>query len=237
MWKTINSLLHDKTKSTDFPAEIKTDMGVVDDPLEIAICLTEHFCSIGKNLARNVRNDNEVTHLSFLTKSVSASMFLQPASVSELYNAIMSLSNYKSPGYDNIPVYFLCSAADILAFPLSVLVNFSFELGCFPNCLKTAKVIPLYKSGDKTLATNYRPVSYLTCFSKILKKLIFTRLTNIFDQNSVIFPTQYGFRKSQWTSHAVLDVVTTTYDSIDDNKYSGLVFLNLKKKRSIWSFI
>ena len=177
VWKTINSLLHNKTKST----EIKTDIGVVDDPLEIANCLNEHFCSKGKNLAKNVRNDNEVNHMSFLNKSVSASMFLQPASVSELYNAVMSLNNYKSPGYDNIPAYFLRCAANILAFPLSILVNFSFELGCFPNRLKTAKVIPLCKSGDKTLATNYRPISLLTCFSKILEKLLFTRLTNFFD--------------------------------------------------------
>ena len=86
-------------------------------------------------------------------------MFLQPASVLELYNAIMSFNNYKSPGYHNIPAYFLRNAANILAFPLSILVNFSFERGCFPNCLKTAMVIPLYKSGDKTLANNYQPIS------------------------------------------------------------------------------
>ena len=104
--------------------------------------------------------------MSFLNKSVSVSMFLQPASVSELYHAIMSLNNYKFLGYDNIPAYFLRSSANILAFPLSILVNFSFELGWFPNCLKTAKVIPLYKSGDKTLATDYQPIS---CFSKILE--------------------------------------------------------------------
>ena len=64
-------------------------MGVVDDPLEIANCLNEHFCSIGKKLAQNVRNDNEVNRMSFLTKSVSASIFLQFAPVSEVYNAIM----------------------------------------------------------------------------------------------------------------------------------------------------
>ena len=116
----MNSLLHNKTRNTDFPAAIKTDMGVVglDDPLEIANCLNKHFCSISKNLTKNVRNDNEVNHISFLTKSVSASIFLQPAVVSEVYNAIMSLNNYKSPGYDNICAYFLHSVANILAFPL-----------------------------------------------------------------------------------------------------------------------
>ena len=54
VWKTINSFLHNKTKNTNFPAEIETDMGIVDDPLEIANCLNEHFCSIGKNLAKGM---------------------------------------------------------------------------------------------------------------------------------------------------------------------------------------
>ena len=71
-------------------------MGAVDDPLEIANCLNEHFCSIGKNSAKNVRNNNEVNHMSFLTTSVSASIVLQPAPVSEVCNAMMFLNNCKS---------------------------------------------------------------------------------------------------------------------------------------------
>ena len=140
----------------------------------------------------------------------------------------MSLNCYKSPGYDNIPVYFIRSVAEILAYPLSILVNHSFELGYFPNCLKTAKIIPLYKSGDKSLPTNYRPISILTCFSKILEKLIYNRLMNFIDKHSVISSTQYGFRKHHSTTHAIADV-TLTYDNINKNEFTGLVFLDLKK--------
>ena len=151
--------------------------------------------------------------------------------MSEVYSAVPSLNSFKSPGYDNIPVYFIRSVAEILAYPLSILVNHSFELDYFPNCLKTAKIIPLYKSGDKFFRTNYRPISILTCFSKILEKLIYrySRLTNFIDKHSVISSTQYKFRKHHSTSHAIADVVTLTCDNINKNEFTGLVFLDLKK--------
>ena len=193
IWKTINSLLYKKTKSVDFPSEIKVDESKIDDPTEVANCLNKHFCSVGKKLAQKVQNLNEINYTTYLKDSISSSIFLHPTQVSEVYNAIMSLNSYKSPGYDNIPVYFIRSVAEILAYPLLILVNHSFELGYFPNCLKTAKIIPLYKSGDKSLPTNYRPISILTCFSKILEKLIYNRLMNFIDKHSLISSTQYGF--------------------------------------------
>ena len=76
------------------------------------------------------------------------------------------------------------------------------------RCLKTAKVIPIYKSGDRGLPTYYHPISILTCFSEILEKLIFTaKLTNNFDKHSLISTKQYGFQKHHSTSHDVLDVL------------------------------
>ena len=224
MWNS-----YKKTKSVDYPSEIKVDESIIDDPTEVANCLNKHFCSIGKKLAQKVQNLNEINYTTYLKDSISSSIFLHPTQVSEVYNAIMSLNSYKSPGYDNIPVYFIRSVAEILAYPLSILVNHSFELGYFPNRLKTAKIISLYKSGDKSLPTNYRPISILTCFSKILEKLIYNRLMNFIDKHSVISSTQYGFRKHHSTTHAIADVVTLTYGNINKNEFTGLVFLDLKK--------
>ena len=84
---------------------------------------------------------------------------------------------------------------------------------------------------QRQIFTNYRPISILTFFSKILEKLIglHSRLTNFFDKHFVASSTQYGFRKHHSTSHAVADVVTPTYDNINNNECTGLVFLDLKK--------
>ena len=172
---------------------------------------------------------NDVNYETYSTNPVPSSTFLQPTQASEVYNAIMSLNTCKSPGCDNISAYFVCIAAEILAYPLSVLVNQSFEFSYLPSCLKTAEVVPLYKTGDKGLPTNYRPISILTCFSEILEKLIITRLINFFDKHSVKSTTQYGFRKHHSTWHAVLDAITKTYDNINNIECTGLRFLDLKK--------
>ena len=105
IWKTINSLLHKKTK-TDFFSEIKSNEIIVDDPTEIANCLNKHFCTIGKKLAQNVQTVDDHNYKTYLNNPVPSSIFLQPTHVSEVYNAIMSLNTYKSSGYD-IPAHFV----------------------------------------------------------------------------------------------------------------------------------
>ena len=181
---------------------------------------------------QKVQNLNKINYTTYLKDSESLSIFLHPTQVLEVYNAIMSLNSYKSLGYDNIPVYFIRSVAEILAYPLSILVNHSFELGYFPNCLKTANIISLYKSGDNSLPTNYRPISVLTCLSKILEKLIHSKLTIFIDKHSIISSMLYGFQKHQ---HAIADVVSVTFDNINKNEFTGLVFLDLKKALNIVS--
>ena len=76
---------------------------------------------------------------------------------------------------------------------------------------------------------DYRPISISTCFSKIIKKILFVRLNSFFKQHNVVYENQYGFRSNISTSHAMLDVVTSSYDDIDDHFYTGLAFVDLKK--------
>ena len=75
----------------------------------------------------------------------------------------------------------------------------------------------------------YRPISILTSFSKILEKLIYTGLFVFFQKHSVFTKTQYGFQSDKSTTHALLDVITTVYDQINDNDYTSLTLLDFKK--------
>ena len=81
--------------------------------------------------------------------------------------------------------------------------------------MKNAKVIPLFKTGSKTELSNYRPRSMLSCLSKVLEQLIYSRLMNYLNKNSILHHNQYGFRCGFSTSHTLLDVVTTTYNNIN----------------------
>ena len=79
----------------------------------------------------------------------------------------------------------------IIAPLLTTLFNNCLRLGIFPDELKIARIIPLYKSGDKSDITNYRPISLLPVLSKIFEKLIHSRMTNFFDENNVILYILY----------------------------------------------
>ena len=106
---------------------------------------------------------------------------------SEVFNIIHFLRLRKSSGHDNIDSYFIRIACDERALNQSYLFHLSFEFGIFSGCLKTSKIIPIFKAGPKTEINNHRPISLLSSFSKILKKLIYTRLSKFLEKNKTIF--------------------------------------------------
>ena len=101
--------------------------------------------------------------------------------------------------------------------------------GVFPDNMKVAKVVPLFKAGDRSVFSNYRPISLLSQFSKILEKLFNERLDKFIDKFQLLNNCQYGFRSQMSTSHALMDLVEEITSSIDAKKISIGVFIDLKK--------
>ena len=103
-----------------------------------------------------------------------------------------------------------------------------FTEGIFPSNCKVARVVPVYKTGAKDDMNNYRPISILTCFSKIIEKILYARLYKFFKKHNVIYDNQYGFQSNVSTVHAMLDVVTSFYDNINESCYTALSFVDLR---------
>ena len=120
-------------------------------------------------------------------------------------------------------------AVEIIALVLTNLYNHCFALGVFSSCLKTAKVIPAFKFGEFQKLTNYRPIFLLSCFSKIREKLVHSRKVDFINSHHILTPTQYGLRSNHSTIHAILDIITSTYDNIESQVFTGLVLLDLAK--------
>ena len=95
--------------------------------------------------------------------------------------------------------------------------------------MKRAKVIPLYKTGNKHQFTNYRPVSLLSQFSKILEKPFHNRLHKFIDKHKLLTESQYGFRSNRATSLALIDSVEEITNSIDLKQYTVGIFIDLQK--------
>ena len=113
--------------------------------------------------------------------------------------------------------------------PLTYICNLSLNTGIFPDRLKIAKVIPLYKSGEIHEVSNYRPVSILPQLSKILEKLFEIRLRKYIDKNNSLFKGQYGFRTNHSTNLALNEMVNMIVNALNKKMLSIGVFIDLKK--------
>ena len=101
--------------------------------------------------------------------------------------------------------------------------------GVFPDELKIAKVIPLYKSGSSNIMSNYRPISILPTLSKIFEKLIHSRIYQSLEENEVIYNCQFGFRQSHSTIHAVQTAITSVVSSLNDSRQPMGIFVDFSK--------
>ena len=100
--------------------------------------------------------------------------------------------------------------------PFTYICNQSFLSGTFPNKMKLAKVIPLYKTGKQNAFTNYRPVSLLPQFSKILEKLFSEQLDVFIEKQNILCESQYGFRSNRSTSMALLELIEEITSAVDN---------------------
>ena len=106
----------------------------------------------------------------------------------------------------------------LIATPLTHICNVSLSSGIFPDKMKTAKVIPVYKKGDPKSYGNYRPISVLSCFSKVLERIVYNRLSDFLNKHNAIFDGQYGFRQGLSTELALSDAVDKFYSAFDKKK-------------------
>jgi len=96
-------------------------------------------------------------------------------------------------------------------------------MALYQTKVKIAKIIPIYKKGDHQEPSNYRPISLLKVFDKMLEKIVYKRLYSFFEKNDILYKYQFGFRKNHSTSLALLEVVDSCYKSLDGkNKIIGI---------------
>ena len=119
--------------------------------------------------------------------------------------------------------------SDNVVKPLTYIFNQTFLTGIIPNEFKMAIVTPVFKTNDKESFSNFRPISVLPCFSKILEKLMYKRIIKFLDKHNILNEHQYGFRKKHSTNHAILELVTKITNAIENNQYTMGVFLDLSK--------
>ena len=111
--------------------------------------------------------------------------------------------------------------------PLTQIFNLSLSTGVVPEKLKIAKVVPIYKKADSALFSNYRPVSLLPCFSKILERLVFNRCVDYINHHEILNDKQFGFRPKHSTYMAIAQLVDRITNAVEKNETTIGIFLDL----------
>ena len=190
----------------------------VSDPQEITESFNKFFCDIGEQLASNFSNNNNSDFKKFLKDPAPQSFFLRKTNVIEIIDTVKKLKNSNSTGHDDFSNKFIKLSLPILAPALVKIFNLSLSSGIYPDKLKIAKVIPIFKKGATTSINNYRPISILSSINKIYEKILYTRLIKYIDKFQLLYKYQYGFRKNHSTDHALIELIDQIRFSIDNNQ-------------------
>jgi retron-type reverse transcriptase len=156
-------------------------------------------------------------------------MFLSPVNKDEVIRCTGSFATKHSKGFDGISVYVLKRIIDYIAAPLTKIINKSYETGTVPDFCKLARIVPIYKSGDKADHKNYRPISILPAISKIFEKLTLTRLLSFIRQNNILHNSQHGFRHGYSTCTAIAELLDYITKALDNSCFSLSAFFDVSK--------
>ena len=189
-----------------------------------------YFSGVGKTYAERIDLPN--THISSYINKITRNhqtLMLSPVSDDEVVRLISKLAPKTSAGYDNISNVLLKKLCPVVAPILSTLCNKSLASGVFPDSMKLAEVVPLYKGKSPHEEANYRLISLLTTMSKILEKTMYSRVYSFLDQTNQIYKSQYGFRARHSCEHAIAKVIGEIVKNKEKNKHMVGLFLDLSK--------
>ena len=231
-WTSIKNVLNQGKGNDKFPSVFLIENKMCSDKDLIANKFNEYFTQIGPRLAGNIDIANKRSYESYLGNPCEVEFNFTRTTSEEVVEIISKMKPKSSSGLDSISCRLMKDISDIIAIPLTSLINQSRQFGIFPDKLKIAKVVPIFKAGKDNIDSyvhNYRPISLLSCFSKIFERVVYNQLYNHLQLNKLLYESQYGFRKSHSTELAALELIDSIYRNLDQGKTPIAIFLDLSK--------
>ena len=228
-WNVLNDLLG-RTRKQQVPDSFDINGTPTSDSQKIADGFNSFFTNIGPNLTNQIPvSESNFNDFLVNIQSPMNSLFMSPTDSEEIIKICATFKSGTSCGYDGIKPDIVKYVINLISSPLVHIFNLSIITGIVPEQLKIAKVVPIYKSGEKNKCNNYRPISVLPAFSKILERIIHKRLYNFLDRYNLLHNSQFGFRNKYSSYMAVLEAYNKIVSNLDKGKHTLGLFLDLSK--------
>ena len=225
-WVIIKQVMN-KNKNSKICDKFTSGKNTITDPKTIANAFNNYFANVGATLASKIP-DQGVDFSVYMPPANEYSLFLTPASENGVKCVIANL-NDGSPGKHGVTAKSLKTVSDAMATPITHLANMSFIQGVFPQDLKNALVCPIYKAKDPMVFSNYRPISLLSIFSKILERLMYHRLLKFLNKHKILNKFQFGFRNMHSTFMALITLLDNLRNALDSDNCAVGIFLDFQK--------
>ena len=245
-WKVIKPFMNDKGNHGIEDYILEENGQIIQDPKAIGNVFCDYYTHIVENTTGSKplefqfsENDDKIksiidfyaTHSSIdrIKQSNHNLNFAIPeASEEDIRNIILKLDVSKANGVDKISAKIVKLSIDIISKPLHTIINRCIKKGKFPDIMKIARIIPCYKSkGDRLDKQYYRPVSVLTCFSKIFERYILNSMLS--HVNEILSDKISAYRQGYSCQHVLMHLIDKWRQHLDQNEYIGAVLMDLSK--------
>ena len=228
-WDTIREVINKPNSKHQMPSYFIHDNDCLTDPKEIANKFNDFFVNIGPNLADRIDTQDKPPFATYLQTKVESTFHFETINEQITMKLISDMKTKSSCGIDKMSLALLKACSALLVSPLTAIINQSLTSGIFPDDLKTAKILPVYKKEDEHYFDNYRPISLLPSISKVFEKIAHQQLFTYLSRNKLLYKHQYGFIEDRSTELAVLEFLDRIYSHLDAGNIPISIFLDLSK--------
>ena len=230
IWDLINKLIRKTSNKTTILNKLVVNNKEYTSGRDISKILAKHFSTIGKTYANNINAPSkDLNHYCNKIPLNNNSLYFKPIDIMEINKIITKLTNKNSYGHDQISNQLIKELRPVITHPLMIIFNKSLEEGMFPDLMKQADTIPLYKSNSPYDSNNYRPISLLLTLSKVLEKLVYSRTISFLDKHNLFYNSQYCFRKNHSCSDAIMELTSEILKNKEKGMYTASIFIDLSK--------
>ena len=234
LWKTLKSIGLPKKGKNEAKICLSENNEMFFEPKEVSRIFKNFYENLAQSLVDKLpaspnKFNNDTTKIYYDNLGIGGELKFTEVDPIQICDFLRKTNVSKAPGIDKLSGIFIRDGAEILAAPLSQIVNLSILSSTFPDLGKISKLKALFKKGSKVDPKNYRPISLLPLLSKVFETVIHLQTAKFLEDNAILFMHQSGFRPKHSTESCLTHLCDRILEGCDSGHHTGMILIDLQK--------